>query len=258
MDHFKCVECDKTLDKINYKRHYKTVHKYVDAHKCFNKSCLKIFQNYEDLSKHSTDIHYLKIFKCDICQKPYHIKKSLQIHLRTHSRNEDDFRCEHCGKVLYTKKYKLKHELKCNSAKEKNVLLQPRIVLKRIQVSEYSNVESKVFKSKNDTKTNTDLTNGNIPFEFESESKSIVKREIKKDFSEEINHNLTKNEYKNILARMEALEKENQALKHEIVILKNHQENCNVSTITSDDYPIENDNSIEIKQEFNADEIELI
>ena len=257
MDHFKCIECDKILD-INYKRQYKTVHNYANAYKCFSESCLKIFQNYEDLSKHLTEKHQLEIFICDICQKPYQLWDSLQVPVKTYSRREDDFRCEHCGKSLYAKRYKLRHESKCSSAKEKNDLLQPRIVLKRIQVSEYSNVESKVFKSKNDPKTNTDLANGNIPFEFESESKSIVKREIKKDFSEEINHNLTKNEYKNILARMEALEKENQALKHEIVILKNHQENCNVSTITSDDYPIENDNSIEIKQELNADEIELI
>ena len=148
MNRFKCTLCNENLD-INYKRHYKTVHKYANAYKCLNGSCPKIFQYYEDLSAHLTNTHELKIFNCDICQKPYQIWDSLQVHVKTHSRSKEDFKCKHCGKSLYNESYKLKHESKCSYDKnEENDLLQPRVVLKRIQVSEYLN--SKPSSSNNE------------------------------------------------------------------------------------------------------------
>ena len=84
--HFICTICPtpQTILKSHLQWHYRTVHKWKNAYKCYR--CEDVFQFPDDFSEHLSSKHDIKVFMCHICHTPFTKKYNMERHVKAHSR----------------------------------------------------------------------------------------------------------------------------------------------------------------------------
>ena len=85
-----CGHCNN--DKRSLANHVKRTHGENQHPRL---TCLKTFPTMEMLAAHQRS--HVDMFKCDECDKAFNLKKNLNRHAKTHSKNEE-FKCEKCLK----------------------------------------------------------------------------------------------------------------------------------------------------------------
>ena len=92
---YKCNVCDKRFNiRASYLGHMRT-HSKEKPFSC--RVCGARFNQIANMSRHVASVHDKKRrFKCDVCDKGFYLKTSLQIHYRIHT-GEKPFTCHICG-----------------------------------------------------------------------------------------------------------------------------------------------------------------
>uniref|UniRef100_A0A8D8RES6 Zinc finger protein 26 n=2 Tax=Cacopsylla melanoneura TaxID=428564 RepID=A0A8D8RES6_9HEMI len=105
-DPFLCVPCNKPFSKIeNYRLHQRRYHSSTIPKEC--KICHKVLRTAR-LSEHMKQVHYAKVFDCNICGKTVVTEKNYKKHMQLHS-DDKPFECQFCRKAFKLKYYLTLH-----------------------------------------------------------------------------------------------------------------------------------------------------
>ncbi|XP_032678023.1 PR domain zinc finger protein 5-like [Odontomachus brunneus] len=126
---YTCRECSyKTRSKNCFITHIKSVHNAIDVLPIFCDICLKNFTRQPHLKRHKESVHVdnTQSFKCDCILKN---KRTLQMHLRIHTKANTLMKCSACrrnfkNKVLFEKHISLNNCLQCQICDQKFDVLE--------------------------------------------------------------------------------------------------------------------------------------
>lgn len=115
----KCPQCDKIFNKKReFQRHMRKEH-FV-GYIC--ELCGMSYSSYAGMSAHKAKHNTAKHFKCEECNKTFHVKYMYECHIATQHTNERPFKCEICGKAFAIKIYLQKHLITHNYVKLEKLL----------------------------------------------------------------------------------------------------------------------------------------
>ncbi|XP_053623472.1 zinc finger protein 37-like isoform X9 [Plodia interpunctella] len=150
---FECKYCGQIFAaESKRKAHVYTEHKGI-AGDSVCQICKARFKNYYQKTRHMIQVHNAEGIQCDLCEKKFHLKSNLMLHMRgvhlkerpyecsvcsmgffvkrhmvghylaTHT-NERKFKCEVCGKAYATQNSKGKHMKKNHGISKGNMMAQ--------------------------------------------------------------------------------------------------------------------------------------
>ena len=103
-----CEKCNKLFSTPgNLKVHVITVHEHYRPFKCTFPNCTKVYASGSQLIIHERTHTGVKPFACKICQKLFHRKQNLKLHLKVHFKKT--FECLLCAKKFNSNKALEKH-----------------------------------------------------------------------------------------------------------------------------------------------------
>ncbi|XP_013146549.1 PREDICTED: gastrula zinc finger protein XlCGF26.1-like isoform X8 [Papilio polytes] len=110
---FRCKFCTEIFDSLTQKiTHEFKVHDRRKLIKCMY--CADTFQNYTTRKKHHNEVHNkdMSINNCPICNKSFHIKSKMQVHIKEVHLREKNFSCTMCEQKFFSKSHVQKHMIK--------------------------------------------------------------------------------------------------------------------------------------------------
>lgn len=142
---FLCPSCGKSfLSDEKLRKHFYNVH-HISKNSFECLICKKSFSSKEFLSKHKNQTHEEVINQCRMCHKTFQTIIEFNKHKRSH--NQEEFKCQVCGKIDSKKSNHLRHLLTHNKVKAfqfQCVICERQFALKqhleRHQLSHQNNV----------------------------------------------------------------------------------------------------------------------
>ncbi|KAJ0178462.1 hypothetical protein K1T71_006285 [Dendrolimus kikuchii] len=110
---FQCDICKKNFTSKSSIRRHMYAHLNLKPFPCPH--CRKKFRNKVTVKRHMKYHHGIKInvpdnYLCDICNRPFRLKENLALHLSTHVKTENSYKCIYCDKKFSYHLLLVKHE----------------------------------------------------------------------------------------------------------------------------------------------------
>jgi DNA-directed RNA polymerase subunit RPC12/RpoP len=116
---FPCRHCGEVFDvESKRKAHVNTVHKGV-AGDSVCQLCKARFKNYYQKTRHMIQVHNAEGIKCDMCERKFHLKSNLMLHMRQVHLKERSYECSVCNMGFFIKRHMVGHYLATHTNERK-------------------------------------------------------------------------------------------------------------------------------------------
>ncbi|XP_060809093.1 zinc finger protein 624 isoform X9 [Amyelois transitella] len=116
---FPCKHCEQVFAaESKRKAHVYTEHKGI-AGDSVCQICKARFKNYYQKTRHMIQVHNAEGIKCDMCEKKFHLKSNLMLHMRGVHLKERPYECSVCSMGFFVKRHMLGHYLATHTNERK-------------------------------------------------------------------------------------------------------------------------------------------